>query len=101
MKTANSIKRAVKLLQSAEYTTSKLDDIYDFLYASYVYGEAEQLHDAREIKKALRHYEELDDEMEYKSKKLNERLNRMASIKKEIREIKAQLAMASFSSRGN
>ena len=94
MKTANSIKKAVKLLQSAEYTTSKLDDIYDFLYASYVSGEAEQMHDERKVKKALRHYEELDGEMEYKSKRLNKRLDRMASIKKEIREIKAQLKEA-------
>lgn len=71
---ANNVEKAIALLLSAEYKTSKNNDIYDFLYGSWSLGEAEQLAPKRQVEQALRHYEDLEYEMDYKSRKLNEGL---------------------------
>ena len=56
----NNIIKAANLLLSATSTTANLDDIYDYLYAAYRSAEAEQVCKASNIRKALRHYEQLD-----------------------------------------
>lgn len=56
----NSITKAANLLLSATSTAANLDSIYDYLYAAYRSAEAAQLSSANNIRKALRHYEQLD-----------------------------------------
>lgn len=81
---ANNVEKAIALLLSAEYKTSKNNDIYDFLYGSWSLGEAEQLANKRQVVQALRHYENLEYEMDYKSRKLNEGLRGRRSATRKI-----------------
>ena len=56
----NIIQKAVKLLQESKFQTESCNNIYDFLFASYISGEAQQLLDEEDIVNALRYYEKLN-----------------------------------------
>lgn len=51
--------KVIEAMKAAKEQTSRLDDLYDWLYGAFVLGEAGQSAPVDQIKAALRHYESL------------------------------------------
>ena len=55
----NKMTKALELLENATQQNENLDNIYDYVFASFISNEAQQLANEKRIVSAMKHYENL------------------------------------------